>query len=216
MKTVLLIGLGRFGKHAAVKLNELDHQIMAVDRDERRVDGALPFVTNALIGDSTDEDFITSLGVEDYDLCLVAVGNDFESSLITTSHLKNHGAKLVVSRAATDVQASLLLKIGADEIIYPEKQLATWAAVRYTADNVFDYIDLAGDYAIFEVLIPDSWVGKTIVMLDVRKKYGINVLAVKKNGRLNLTITPDTVFERKDRILVLGTTAEVRKCFKLD
>ncbi len=214
MKTVLLIGLGRFGKHAAIKLNELDHQVMAIDKEEKRVDGVLPFVTNALIGDSTDEDFIKSLGVEDYDLCMVAVGNDFESSLTTTSLLKEHGAKLVISRAATDIQASLLLKIGADEIIYPEKQLASWAATRYTSDHIFDYFELTEDYAVFEVSVPESWSGKSIVNIDVRKKFGINILAIKRNGTLNMNVTPDTLFRKGDRILVLGANDDVRRCFK--
>lgn len=216
MKTVLLIGLGRFGFHAAVKLNELDHQVMAIDSDEKRVDRALPFVTNALIGDSTDEDFIKSLGVEDYDLCIVAIGNNFQSSLETTSLLKEAGAKLVVSRAATDMQAKFLAKNGADEVIYPEKQLADWTAMRYTSDHIFDYFELTEDYAIFEVAVPKEWIGKNIGQIDIRKKYGINVLALKKNDTLNMTITTETAFDGGERILVLGTFKNVRKCFKLN
>ncbi|MCD7905856.1 MAG: TrkA family potassium uptake protein [Clostridiales bacterium] len=216
MKTVLLIGLGRFGFHAAVKLNELDHQVMAIDSDEKRVDRALPFVTNALIGDSTDEDFIKSLGVEDYDLCIVAIGNNFQSSLETTSLLKEAGAKLVVSRAATDMQAKFLAKNGADEVIYPEKQLADWTAMRYTSDHIFDYFELTEGYAIFEVAIPKEWIGKNIGQIDIRKKYGINVLALEKNGTLNMAITTETAFDDGERILVLGTFKNVRKCFKLN
>ncbi|MCD8215251.1 MAG: TrkA family potassium uptake protein [Clostridiales bacterium] len=216
MKTVLLIGLGRFGFHAAVKLNEFDHQVMAIDSDEKRVDRALPFVTNALIGDSTDEDFIKSLGVEDYDLCIVAIGNNFQSSLETTSLLKEAGAKLVVSRAATDMQAKFLAKNGADEVIYPEKQLADWTAMRYTSDHIFDYFELTEDYAIFEVAVPKEWIGKNIGQIDIRKKYGINVLALKKNDTLNMTITTETAFDGGERILVLGTFKNVRKCFKLN
>ena len=130
MKSILLIGLGRFGKHIALHLNGLGHQVMAVDHMEERVDAAMPFVTNAQIGDSTNADFLESLGIRNYDVCIVAIGNDFQSSLETTSLLKELGAKLVVSRAARDVQAKFLLRNGADEVVYPEKQLAKWTAIR--------------------------------------------------------------------------------------
>lgn len=154
MKSVLLIGLGRFGRHIAKKLNELDHEVLAIDRQERRVDAVLPYVTNAKIGDTTDIDFLRSLGIRNFDVCIVAIGDDFQSSLETTSFLKELGAKKVVSRAARDVQAKFLLRNGTDEIVYPEKQLANWTAIRYTADHIFDYIELNADYAIFEVAVP--------------------------------------------------------------
>ena len=130
MKTVLLIGLGRFGRHIAQELNELKHQVLAVDKSEERVNQALPYVTNAQIGDSTDRMFLETLGVRDFDVCIVAIGDDFQSSLETTSLVKELGAKLVVSRAARDVHAKFLLRNGADEIVYPEKQLASWTAIR--------------------------------------------------------------------------------------
>ena len=142
MKSILLVGLGRFGKHIAIHLNELGHQVMAVDCVEERVDAVLPFVTNAQIGDSTNAGFLESLGIRNYDVCIVAIGNDFQSSLETTSLLKELGARLVVSRAARDVQAKFLLRNGADEVVYPEKQLAKWTAIRYTADHILDYIEL--------------------------------------------------------------------------
>ncbi|MCI7131105.1 MAG: TrkA family potassium uptake protein, partial [Lachnospiraceae bacterium] len=134
MKTVLLIGLGRFGKHIAMKMNELHHQVMAVDKNEERVEALLPYVTNAQIGDSTNEEFLKSLGVRNFDLCIVTIGSDFQSSLETTSLLKELGAKLVVSRASRDIHAKFLLRNGADEVLYPERQLASWAAIRYTSD----------------------------------------------------------------------------------
>ena len=142
MKSVLLIGLGRFGKHVAMKLRELNHEVMAVDHREERIQEVLPYVTNAQIGDSTNEEFLRSLGVENYDVCIVGIGNDFQSSLETTSLLKELGARMVVSRAATDVQEKFLLRNGADEVVYPEKQMANWAAIRYSANHVLDYIEL--------------------------------------------------------------------------
>ena len=161
MKTILLIGLGRFGKHIAMKLHELNHEVMAIDKQEDRVEEVLPYVTNAQIGDSMNEAFLKSLGVGNYDVCIVTIGNDFQSSLETTSLLKELGAKLVISRAARDVHAKFLLRNGADEIVYPEKQLATWTAIRCSSDHIFNYIELENDYAIFEIALPEAWTGRT-------------------------------------------------------
>lgn len=215
MKSILLVGLGRFGRHIAEKLNALNHQVMAVDRREGRVDAILPFVTNAQIGDSTNPDFLTSLGIRNFDFCIVAIGDDFQSSLETTSLLKELGAKLVVSRAASDVHAKFLLRNGADEIIYPEKQLANWVAIRYSADHIFDYIELDDDHAIFEVQVPQDWIGKTVGELDVRKKYGINIMGLKENGKMNLTVTQATGITASQTLLVLGTMRQIQKVFHI-
>lgn len=213
MKSILLVGLGRFGRHIAEKLNELGHQVMAVDRKEERVDAVVPIVTNAQIGDSTNADFLMSLGIRNFDLCIVAIGDDFQSSLETTSLLKELGAKLVVSRAAGDVQAKFLLRNGADEIVYPERQLANWTAIRYSADHIFDYIELDKDHVIVEVSVPKEWEGRTIGELDVRKHYNLNILALKKDERMNLAITPDTRVSGDYTLLVLGTMKQVQKVF---
>ena len=215
MKSILLIGLGRFGRNIAKKLNDLNHQIMAVDKQESRVNMALPYVTNAQIGDGTNIDFLRSLGVRNFDVCIVAIGDDFQSSLETTSFLKELGAKKVVSRAAQDVHAKFLLRNGADEIVYPEKQLANWTAIRYSSDHIFDYIELDDGYAIFEVSVPEDWIGKTIGRLDIRKKYKINIMALKQNGSINMNITPDTVLHSEDNMLVLGDMKGIHKCFHI-
>ena len=130
MKNVLLVGLGRFGKHIAMQLSQLGHEIMAVDWNEERVGEVLPFVTNAQIGDSTNAEFLSSLGIGNYDICFVAIGGSFQNSLETTSLLKELGAKLVISRAERDVQEKFLLRNGADKVVYPEKQVAKWASSR--------------------------------------------------------------------------------------
>ncbi len=215
MKTVLLIGLGRFGRHIAEKLNELNHEVMAVDIREDRVNDVLPYVTNAQIGDSTNEEFLRSLGVNDYDVCFVAIGDNFQSSLETTSLLKELGARHVVSRAARDVHAKFLLRNGADEIVYPEKQLAKWSAIKFTSEHIFDYIELDNDYAVYEVYVPENWIGKTISDLDIRRKYKINIMAVKRNGRLELTISPETRLSSSDTLLVIGKYHDVIKCFRI-
>lgn len=215
MKSILLIGLGRFGKHIAMKLNELGHQVMAVDRVEERVDTVLPYVTNAQIGDSTNEEFLRSLGISNFDVCIVAIGNDFQGSLETTSLLKELGAKFVVSRAARDVQAKFLLRNGADDIVYPEKQLAYWTAIRFSSEHIFDYIEVDEDYAIFEVSIPEEWLGKTVGEIDIRKKYSINIMALKKNGKMNMLITPETGFDAEQTMLVLGRNKDIQRCFHI-
>lgn len=215
MKSILLIGLGRFGKHIALQLNQLGHQVMAIDDREERVNDILPFVTNAQIGDSTSEEFLRSLGINNYDVCIVAIGTDFQSSLETTSLLKELGAKLVVSRAARDVHAKFLLRNGADEVLYPEKQLAKWAAIRYSADHILDYIELDDDNAIFEVTVPKNWIGKTVGQIDIRKKYNINIMGFKKAGKIDVAITPDTLLTDDKTMLVLGEYKALQKCFHL-
>ena len=214
MKSILLIGLGRFGKHIAIHLNQLGHEVMAVDHVESRVEAVLPFVTNAQIGDSTNADFLESLGIRNYDVCIVAIGNDFQSSLETTSLLKELGAKLVVSRAARDVQAKFLLRNGADEVVYPEKQLAKWTAFRYSADHILDYLELDDEHAIFEIPVPDSWAGRTIGQIDIRKKYNINIMGIKKDGKLELTVSPDVQLKAGETLLVLGRNRDLQKCFR--
>lgn len=215
MKSILLIGLGRFGRHAARKLNELGHEVMAVDINERRVEAVLPFVTNGQIGDSTSEDFLSSLGVGNYDLCMVAIGDSFQNSLETTSLLKELGGKLVVSRAARDVQAKFLLRNGADEVVYPEKQIAKWTAIRYSADHILDYVELDEEHAMFEIPVPDSWAGRSIGQIDIRKKFNINIMGIKRDGKLHLSISPDMVLEAGETMLVLGQNKDLQKCFHI-
>ena len=215
MKSVLLIGLGRFGKHIAIDLHRLGHQVMGVDKNEERVNEMLPFVTNAQIGDSTNGAFLESMGVRNFDVCFVAIGKDFQSSLETTATLKELGAKLVVSRAASTIHAKFLLSNGADEVINPEKQIAEWAAIRYSSDHVLEYIKLDDDHAIFEVSVPAEWSGKMIGQLDIRRRYGINIMAVKENGKMNLSVTPEMILKSDKTMLVLGEWKAIRKCFHI-
>ena len=215
MKSILLIGLNNFGVYMAKQLRELGHQVMAVDKREDRIDAVLPFVTDAQIGDSTSEPFLRSLGINNYDVCLVAIGNDFQSSLETASLLKELGAKLVVARADREVQAKFLLRNGADEVINPEKQIAEWAAIRYASNHILDYIKLDEDHAIFEITVPRDWVGKTVGEIDIRKRYGINIMAVKENGHMNLSVTPETVLSGNRTMLVLGEHRAIQRCFRI-
>ena len=215
MKSILLIGLGRFGRHIALKLNALNHQVMAIDHNEERVNALLPFVTNAQIGDSTNEEFLAALGVGNYDACIVAIGDNFQNSLETTYLLKELGARKIIARASKEMQEKFLLRNGADEVVYPEKQLAAWTAIRCSSEHILEYIELDDEYAFFEVETPSDWSGKSILELDIRKKHGINILGVRTNGKLNMNITPNTVFGHGTSVLVLGQEKAVHKCFRI-
>lgn len=214
-KTILLIGLGRFGLHIAKKLHELGHEVMAVDVNEEKINQAVPYVTDAQIGNSTNEEFLKSLGINNFDLCIVTISDDFQSSLETTSLLKELGAKKVVSRAERDGQAKFLLRNGADEIVYPEKQLASWMAIKYSADHILDYIEIDNEHAIFEVSVPKDWIGKTIGEIDIRKKYGINILGIKDGEKLNVNVSPSQILSLELSLLVIGDYKKLKKCFKI-
>lgn len=215
MKNILLVGAGRFGRHIAMQLSQLEHQIMTVDANEKRINDVLPFTTNALIGDSTNAEFLRSLGIGNFDVCIVTISSNFQNSLETTSLLKELGAKCVVSRAERDVQAKFLLRNGADHVIYPEKQMAKWAAIRYTSNHIFDYIEIDQKHAIFEVEVPEGWIGKSVGELDIRRKFGINILGIKHAGKTDVSIMPDTILSSDVSILVLGEYKMLQKCFRI-
>ncbi len=213
MKSVLLIGLGRFGRNTAIKLKELKHEVMAIDVKEDRVSDILPLVSNALIGDATNQTLLETLGVRDYDLCIVAIGDNFQASLEATSLLKEMGAKKVISRASSDVQTKFLLRNGADDVVYPEQQVAHWAAVRYSSDHIFDYLSIEDGYSIVEIDVPIKWIGKTIGELDIRNRYKLNIMAVKTDEKISMQISNSTQFSGTEKLLVLGKDADIQKCF---
>ncbi|MBO5237829.1 MAG: TrkA family potassium uptake protein [Lachnospiraceae bacterium] len=215
MKSFLVIGLGRFGKQIVKKLDEMKHEVLAVDINEERVQAVLPYATNAQIGDSTDGKFLRSLGVSNFDVCIVAIGDNFQNSLETTSLLKELGAKMVVSRAARDVHAKFLARNGADHVVYPEKQLATWTAIRYSSDHVLDYIEMEQDFSIFEVEVPKNWIGHTVQQINIRKEYQLNIVAIKNNGFLNPEVGPDYCFDGNETIWVIGKNKNIQKCFHI-
>ncbi len=214
MTTVLIIGVGQFGTHIAKRMEELRCEVMAVDINEDRINEILPHVTNARIGDSTNEEFLRSLGVRDYDVCIVALGSLFQSSLETTSLLKELGAKKVISRATNDVQMKFLLRNGADEVVYPEKQMALRIATRYASDSILDFIHLDNSYSIYEMKVPKDWYGKTLTQIDIRKKYRINVLTIKRNNKVFIP-SPDTEIKTDDVAFVIGELKDIQKCFKI-
>lgn len=214
MKSALIIGVGEFGSHIARTMGELNCEVMAVDTDEERINDILPYVTSARIGDSTDADFLSSLGVRNFDICIVAVGGLFQASLETTCNLKELGARFVVARATNDVQKKFLHMSGADEVVYPEKMMAVRLATKYSSDSILDFIQLEGDYSIYELRVPREWFGKTLKQVDIRKKYNINILTFKRGDNVFMP-TPDTEMESGDICFVMGGIKEILKCFRI-
>ena len=214
MTTVLILALGEFGSNIAKRMAEFNCEVMAVDVNEERVDDILPFVASARIGDSTNEEFLRSLGVGNYDVCIVALGGLFQSSLETTNLLKELGAPFVVSRATNDVQMKFLKMSGADEVVYPEKQTAIRLATKYASESILDFIQIDNNYSIYEMKVPKEWFGKTLSQIDIRKKYRINVLTVKRGKEVFIPY-PDTVMENGDVAFIIGEVQDIRKCFKV-
>lgn len=211
MKNILLIGLGRFGRHMAQKLIDMHHQVLVIDKDEQKVQSAMSYVTNGEIGDASNPALIDALGVKDFDLCVVTMSHDLQASLEITALLKEKGAPYVLVRVSRDTHAKFLLACGADEIIYPEKEMADWAAVRYSGDHVYDYTRLSPDHAIYETEIPDSWIGHSVIELGVRQRYHLNILALRRGNEVNPMFDSSGVFRANDRVILLGSDKDVQK-----
>lgn len=215
MKNILIIGLGRFGRHLAEKFIELGDEVMVIDRDEEAVQEIMNTVTYAQVGDCMKEEVLRSLGVNNFDVCFVCMGEDFQSSLEVTDLLKTLGAKYVVSKAGRDIHAKFLLKNGADEVVYPEKDMAWKIAVKFSSNHLVDYFEISKDVAIYEIYVPDSWYGKSIIDLHVRSKYNINILAIRdSDGELTANPGADYVFSEKERMIVLGNQKDVKHFLK--
>jgi len=212
MKSVLIVGAGQFGIHIAKRMTNLRCEIMAVDSEEERINAILPYATNAQIGDSTNADFMSSLGIPDYDVCIVTISDSFQDSLETTALLKELGARKVISRAQNDVQEKFLLRNGADETVYPEKQTAIRLATKEASDDILDVFQLDHNINIYEVRVPKAWNSRSIAELDIRKKHNLNIIAVRVGDQLVLP-TPDMILSTDDAILLLGNMKDIQKAF---
>ena len=211
MKSVLIIGMGTLGRHLARKMIEYGNEVMIVDSKEEIIQEMAQEIPNAIVGDCAAEGVLRSLGVSNFDICFVTVGEDFYAALEITAILKELGAKCVISKAKKNRQADFLKKIGADEVFYPEEEMAESLAIRYTADNIYDYIELNEEYSVYEMPILKEWKGKTIKSVDVRKLYNINIIAIKKGSDLVPSPVPEYVFEEEDHIIVIGKADDVLK-----
>ena len=209
-KSVLLIGLGRFGYHMAERMQELKDEVLGVDIDEDKVEQCLSCLTSAQIADATDENFIRTLGVRNFDVCVVAIGDNFQASLEVTALLKDFGAQFVVSRAAGEIHAKFLLRNGADQVIYPERDMARHAAVKYSANHVLDFFQLTPEYAIYEISAPKEWMGKSSEELQVRRKHHVNILAVRVGETVDPVVSPAYRFTGQESIFILGASKEVK------
>lgn len=214
MKSFLIIGMGHFGHHLCRSLAKTDCEIMIVDKDETRVEDMLPYVVSAKIGDCTNIEVLKSFDIPSFDTCFVCMGENFQNSLEITSLLKDCGAKRVISKADKDIQEKFLLRNGADAVIYPNKNMAERYAIRESSEHIFDYISLDSEYSIYEIEMLDKWVGKTVKELNFRVKYNLAVLATKKGDKINPVISGDSVFEKDEHLLVLGTHADVKRVTK--
>lgn len=209
MKSILVIGLGRFGRHLSLKLMELGNEVMIIDKDEEAVERVAPFVTASRIGDCQELEVLRELGVCNYDICFVCISNDFQSSLEVTYALKEMGASYVVARADRDAQTKFLQKIGADEVIHPEKEMAQRTAVKYSAKNSLDYIELTPEYAIFEIKTPDGWVGKTVTEVEVRTRHHVNIIGFKTNDSITPMVNSTHKFTKEEHLIIAGMKKDV-------
>ena len=227
-KSILIIGAGRFGRYSAQKLHELGHDVMVVDLREELINQIMPFVSDARIGDSTDKAFMNTLGVNLYDFCIVAIGDDFLSSLQTTFTLDELGAKKIIARATSHRQEKFLLRNGASYVVFPERELGFWTAIRFSSDSISNYVDLSDGYGVYEIKVPERWSGKRIDELDVRRKYHINILGVRdplSSGlvspnaagekqilpEIDMDIRYNTVLHSGQTMMVLGKSEHIQK-----
>ena len=214
MKSILIIGMGKFGHHLCANLAKLDNEIMVVDEKEEMLEDLLPIVTSAKIGDCTNEDVLRSLGVRNFDICFVCIGTNFQSSLEITSLIKELGAKYVISKANRDIHAKFLLRNGADEVIYPDRDIAEKLAVRVSANHVFDYIELTEEYSIYEIPPLTEWLGKSIRDVNFRVKYQVSILGTKKGEEVKLLPSADHVFAADEHLMVIGRGEDMDKILK--
>ena len=209
MISVLLIGMGKFGRTLGDQLLEMGDEVMIVDKNEDIVNKLAPRYTNALIADCMSLDNLETMDIPSFDACVVAIGEDFQASLEITSNLKDCGARRIVSRATTAIQHKFLMRVGADEVIYPDMDIAEKLAVRLNSDNVINFVDLDADYAIFEIELPKKWLKKTLVEVNPRVNYGMNILTIKNSGEIIYSISGDYVFREGDQLLVFGNTERI-------
>ena len=214
MKSVLILGAGNFGSMLARQMCEQGYEIMIVDVRENLINAVMPYVTDAQIGDCTNPTFLESLGVDNYDLCVVSMCENFQTSLETTSLLKDLGAKQVISRAKNEIQEKFLLRNGADEVVYPEKQVAVRLATKYASEQILDFLQFDGGYSIYEMAVPESWFGKTLPELDVRRKYDINVISLRRDTQVSIP-GPNDPFQVGDVVYVVGEMKSVQRCFHI-
>lgn len=216
MKSFAVIGLGRFGRSLALRLASLGNEVLAIDYDMENVQAVADSVTHAVQTDALDESALKALGITEFDCILVTISEKVESSILITSMLKGLGVKYVVSKAVTELHAKVLKQVGADKVVFPDKDMAEKLAQNLTATSILDYIDLSDKYSIVEVEAPKTFFGKSLKQLNIRAVYGVNVVAIKKrySDDINVSPLPDYVFVENDILVVIGTNEDINKLVK--
>ena len=213
MKSFLIIGMGSLGHHLCNELSKNGCEIMVADINAETMEDIMPMVVSARVCDCTKLDVLKTLGVEEFDACFVCIEDFFQACLEITDLLKDLGAKKVYSVANRDVEEKFLLRNGADRVIYPERDVASRIAGLESTENIFDFINISAEYSIFEIEPLDKWIGKTVMDLDFRNRYELNIIAVKKDGKV-MPIRPDYMFTKEEHLLVLGHKKDVRRVLK--
>ena len=213
MKTFVVIGLGRFGTAVATELCELGHEVLAIDASEESVQQVADRVTHAVTGDARDPAVLRALGVRNYDCAIVAVGDDVGNSALITLNLKDIGVKRVICKAQSHVHRKVLEKIGADRVVFPEHEMGVKLAQGLSSSNVLNFIELSEDFGIVETAVPREWLGKNLMELNVRARYKVNIIAVRKKGEeaFNVTPGPSTIMETGDTVVALGRTEDINR-----
>ena len=215
MKSILIIGMGRFGHHLAANFLENGHDVMIVDEDEEKLADMVPYATSTRIGDCTNEEVLKSIGVRNFDVVFVCIGTNFQSSLEITSLLSDLGANYIVSKANRDIHAKFLLRNGANEVIYPDRDIAEKVAVRFSANQVFDYVELGNGFSIYEISPLPEWLGRSIVDVNVRSVYNTNIIGVKTPDKdMMIMPGPDYEFKEGEHLMVIGHQRDIEKIIR--
>ncbi len=205
MKSMLVIGCGDFGHHLTRHLIEMENEVLVVDKGEENLEDLEDYVSGRIVADCTSKSALQQLGVENFDMCFVCIDTDFKSNLIIVSHLRELGAKYIVSETDDEMLEKLLLNNGANEVIHPNSDSALRAAVKYSNEHIFDYLQLRGGYSVYEITPIEEWISKKIIDTDMRKKYNINIIGImKENGETSMIPDPSTVIERTDRLFIVA------------
>ena len=210
-KQYLVLGLGRFGSSLARTLCELGQEVLAVDADEAAVNAIAPHVTQAVQLDATDEAALQTLGVSNFDAAIVSIGENTRDSILMCVLLKEMGIPYLLAKANDDLHAKVLRKIGVDRVVFPERDMGARLAHSLLAPNVLDLMHLSDDYQIVEIRVPSEWVGNSLLGVNVRRRYGLNILAIHRQGRFLASPAADMLFEREDTLLVMGRTEDLKK-----
>lgn len=210
MNSYIVLGLGRFGKSFAKTLSDLGHDVLGVDKNPQTVQDVSEYLAHVITSEISNEDFLKSIGVSNFDAAIVAIGSDLQSSILTTALLKELGAKYIISKAQNDLHAKVLMTVGANRVIFPERDMAIRVANNLASHNIIDSIQLSGDYSIMETNIPEKWIGKTISDLAIRSKYRVNILAVRKGDELNISPGADYIFKDDDIVSIMGKNKDLK------